>query len=89
MQLCFVVGTAGAAILNLADLVSSRYYVAACAMLGAGANVLMLVASDGYSRPCITVSDRPFPRRRLSARDEDGGTCFAPSCLGHRVVVAP
>jgi MFS family permease len=47
VQLGFVVGTAVAAILNLADLVPSRYYVATCASLGAAANVLVL-ASDGY-----------------------------------------
>jgi MFS family permease len=48
VQLGFVVGTALAAILNLADLVPSRYYVAACATFGAGANVLML-STDGYA----------------------------------------
>src|SRR5688572_13078230 len=44
VQLGFVVGTALAAVLNLADLVPSRYYVAACATLGAGANGLLLVS---------------------------------------------
>jgi MFS family permease len=48
VQLGFVVGTAVAAILNLADLVPSRYYVASCATLGALANMLVLV-SEGYS----------------------------------------
>jgi MFS family permease len=48
VQLGFVVGTAVAAILNLADLVPSRYYVASCATLGAFANVLVL-ASDRYA----------------------------------------
>jgi sugar phosphate permease len=47
VQLGFVVGTAAAAILNLADLVPSRYYVACCATLGALANALM-IASDRY-----------------------------------------
>jgi MFS family permease len=47
VQLGFVVGTAVAAILNLADLVPSRYYVASCATLGAAANMLVL-ASDRY-----------------------------------------
>ncbi len=44
VQLGFVVGTALAAVLNLADLVPSRYYVAACATLGAMANGLLLVS---------------------------------------------
>lgn len=48
VQLGFVVGTAVAAVLNLADLVPSRYYVATCASLGAAANVLML-AGDTYA----------------------------------------
>lgn len=48
VQLGFVVGTAVAALLNLADLVPSRYYVASCAALGAVANALVL-AGDGYS----------------------------------------
>lgn len=43
VQLGFVVGTALAAVLNLADLVPSRYYVASCATLGAMANALLLV----------------------------------------------
>jgi MFS family permease len=47
VQLGFVVGTALAAILNLADLVPSRYYVAICATLGALANAL-LVVGDGF-----------------------------------------
>jgi sugar phosphate permease len=48
VQLGFVVGTALAAVLNLADLVPSRYYVAACATLGAVANALLLV-SDRFA----------------------------------------
>src|SRR5688572_23723668 len=48
VQLGFVVGTAQAAVLNLADLVPSRYYVAACATLGAVANALLLV-SDRFA----------------------------------------
>jgi MFS family permease len=48
VQLGFVAGTAVAAILNLADLVPSRYYVASCATLGALANVVVL-ATDGYA----------------------------------------
>ena len=48
VQLGFVVGTALAAVLNLADLVPSRYYVALSATLGAVANGLLLVA-DGYA----------------------------------------
>ena len=46
VQLGFVTGTALAAILNLADLVPSRYYVASCATLGALANALILTG-DG------------------------------------------
>ena len=42
VQLGFVVGTALAAVLNLADLVPSRYYVASCATLGAIANGVLL-----------------------------------------------
>lgn len=48
VQLGFVVGTALAAVLNLADLVPSRYYVAACATLGAVANALLLI-SDRFA----------------------------------------
>lgn len=48
VQLGFVVGTAVAAILNLADLVPSRYYVAVCATAGALANALLLI-DDRYS----------------------------------------
>jgi MFS family permease len=44
VQLGFVVGTALAAVLNLADLASSRYYVAVCATLGAMANGFLLVS---------------------------------------------
>jgi MFS family permease len=47
VQLGFVVGTATAAVFNLADLVPSRYYLAACAILGALANSLLLI-SDRY-----------------------------------------
>ena len=43
VQLGFVTGTALAAILNLADLVPSRYYVATCATFGAIANGLVLL----------------------------------------------
>jgi MFS family permease len=46
VQLGFVVGTAGAAVLNLADLFSSRWYFATCALLGAGANTAMAWAGD-------------------------------------------
>ena len=53
VQLGFVVGTAAAAILNLADLVPSRYYVASCATLGAAANSLLL-AGDGYPMALVS-----------------------------------
>ena len=47
VQLGFVAGTAAAALLNLADVVPSRAYFAASALLAAGANAA-LVAADGY-----------------------------------------
>ena len=53
VQLGFVVGTALAAILNLADLVPSRYYVAICATLGAVANGLLLIA-DGFALALVS-----------------------------------
>jgi MFS family permease len=46
VQLGFVVGTAGAAVLNLADVISSRLYFAVCALLGAGANAALAWAPD-------------------------------------------
>jgi MFS family permease len=49
VQLGFVVGTAAAAVLNLADLFSSRWYFAACALLGAGANAAMAWAADYHT----------------------------------------
>ncbi len=47
VQLGFVSGTAAAAFLNLADIVPSRMYFAASALLAAGANGCLVVAS-GY-----------------------------------------
>jgi MFS family permease len=44
VQLGFVVGTAGAAVLNLADLLPARSYFAASAVLGAAANALLVAA---------------------------------------------
>jgi MFS family permease len=44
VQLGFVVGTALAAVLNLADLVPARRYFAVSALLGAAANAALLVA---------------------------------------------
>jgi len=46
VQLGFVVGTAGAAILNLADIISSRWYFAVSALLGAAANTALGWAAD-------------------------------------------
>ena len=46
VQLGFVVGTAGAAVLNLADLFPSRWYFSACALLGAAANAALAWAGD-------------------------------------------
>lgn len=48
VQLGFVVGTAVAAILNLADILPSRWYFAAAALAGATANA-GLVVTDEYS----------------------------------------
>ena len=47
VQLGFVCGTAAAAILNLSDVIPTRYLFAASALLGALANVLLLHV-DGY-----------------------------------------
>jgi hypothetical protein len=44
VQLGFVVGTAVAAVLNLADVIPARLYFAASAVLGAGANALLVIA---------------------------------------------
>ena len=44
VQLGFVAGTAAAAVLNLADVVSARVYFAVCALLGAAVNALLVVA---------------------------------------------
>src|SRR5574341_1239413 len=44
VQAGFVAGTAVAAVLNLADLLPSRWYFAAAALLGAGANAALLLA---------------------------------------------
>jgi MFS family permease len=46
VQLGFVVGTAAAAVLNLADIISSRWYFAGCALLGAAANAALAWAPD-------------------------------------------
>lgn len=47
VQLGFVVGTAAAAVFNLADILSSRAYFATSALLAASTNALLLVA-PGY-----------------------------------------
>jgi MFS family permease len=46
VQLGFVVGTASAAVLNLADLLPSRWYFAGSALLGAAANAALVAATD-------------------------------------------
>ena len=46
VQLGFVVGTASAAVLNLADLVPSRWYFAVSALLAATANAALVEAGD-------------------------------------------
>jgi len=48
VQLGFVAGTAGAAVLNLADVLASRWYFAGSALLGAAAN-LGLAGAASYS----------------------------------------
>ena len=48
VQLGFVAGTAAAALLNLADLLPSRWYFAVSAVLAAAANAGLVVA-DGYA----------------------------------------
>jgi MFS family permease len=53
VQLGFVMGTATAAFLNLADVVPSRHYVATSATLGAVANLLVLVG-DSYSAALVS-----------------------------------
>lgn len=47
VQLGFVVGTAVATLLNLADILPARFYFAGCALLGAVTNAALLVA-PGY-----------------------------------------
>ena len=49
VQLGFVVGTASAAVLNLADLLPSRWYFAASALLGAAANAALVAATDYHT----------------------------------------
>lgn len=44
VQLGFVLGTAASALLNLADIVPARRLFAVCAVLGAGANALLVIA---------------------------------------------
>ena len=44
VQLGFVAGTAAAALLNLSDILPSRYYVATAAVLAASANAALLIA---------------------------------------------
>jgi MFS family permease len=46
VQLGFVVGTASAAVLNLADLLPSRWYFAVSGLLGAAANAVLVVVDD-------------------------------------------
>ena len=46
VQLGFVVGTASAAVLNLADLLSSRWYFVVSALLAATANAALVAAGD-------------------------------------------
>ncbi len=52
VQLGFVVGTAVAAVLNLADIFPSRAYFATAAVLGAGANAALL-AAPGYEAALV------------------------------------
>ena len=52
VQLGFVVGTAAAALLNLADLLNARAYFAASALLAAGVNAALVVV-DGYAAALV------------------------------------
>lgn len=52
VQLGFVAGTAVAAVLNLADLLPSRWYFAASAVMAAAANAALVVA-DGYGTAMV------------------------------------
>jgi MFS family permease len=52
VQLGFVAGTALAAVLNLADLLPSRWYFAASAVLAAAANAALVMA-DGYGSALV------------------------------------
>lgn len=52
VQLGFVVGTAGAALLNLADVIPSRYYFATSALLAALANAAIVLVS-GFTAALI------------------------------------
>jgi MFS family permease len=52
VQLGFVAGTAGAALMNLADVLSSRVYFATSALLAAAANALLLVV-PGYGTALV------------------------------------
>jgi MFS family permease len=49
VQLGFVVGTASAAVLNLADLLPSRWYFAVSGLLGAAANAALVVVDDYHA----------------------------------------
>ena len=52
VQLGFVIGTAMAALLNLADIVPARWYFAAAAISGAAANTGLLFA-DSYQQALV------------------------------------
>ncbi len=53
VQLGFVVGTLAAAVLNLADLIPSRWYFAGAALIAALANASLLLA-DGFGAALLT-----------------------------------
>ena len=57
VQLGFVAGTAAAALLNLADILPSKLYFAATALLAAAANALLLLA-PGLS-PALLLASSP------------------------------
>src|SRR5690606_41302566 len=46
VQLGFVVGTLAAAVLNLADILPSRWFVAGAAVMAAGAHLLLMPADS-------------------------------------------
>ena len=73
VQLGFVFGTAGAALLNLADVLPSRRYFAVARARWRQRRTLLSLASDSFATAlAVAVSHGLLSRRRVSAGDEDG-----------------